>query len=540
MNRRYLSSSLLLGLLLCFCASTAAAQYRADGSLYLRARVGASSYIGDRDLNPEGEFGEIPFGFPSVGLVFGYTGRIGFFNGGIALTYTGAPYEMINSDVGPGVPNIDDESSDWRHTIGVIGQIGFAPQARLNPYVQIGAGATLGSIAVEGEEASYEVAFSPILGLGVDVALNDRIGIFLEARQMGAFPDDKIDLSDGVEEEHDDFDLLGFYGGGLRINFQSAFTAVEVIAVDGPAELETGESGTFTASVNEEEATTPLEYRWEFGDGATATGMLATHSYSAPGDYNVVFTASNEGSMDADTLMVTVVPPPVPAEIVTLSANPNPADVGQQVSFSSNVRGDQPVDCTWEFGDGATSENCNPSHTYEETGEYMATLSVSNEFGEDSRSVTVTVEDEVPAFCMEVTELNSVYFARNSSTLSAEAREALRENLEIVSECENIDVLAAGYAAPGERNGQQLSADRAQTVAQYYQDNGIAADRIQTEGRGTPAGLTTKKGAGEQYRRVDCIPLNAETGQPMGGDMMMDDDMDMDEDMDMDMDDMDM
>lgn len=544
MNRRYLTSSLLAGVLLClFMADTAAAQYRADGSWYVRGRVGASSYIGDRDNNPDGDFGEITsnqIGFPSLGLDLGYTGRFGFFNGGLALTYMGAPYETINDPVGPGIDEISEESSQWRHTVGLIGQIGFAAEARVNPYVLLGAGATFGSIGVEGEETSLETAFSPIAGLGVDVALNDRIGLFVEARQLATFPDERIDLSAGVEDDDDDFDLLGFYGVGLRINFESAFTEVEVIAVDGPAELETNESGTFTATVNEEEATVPLEYRWEFGDGNTATGLLASHSFSSEGEYQVVFTASNEGSIARDTVMVSVVPPPVPAEVVTLSANPNPADVDQSVSFSANVRGDQPVECNWDFGDGESSTNCNPSHTYAEEGSYTAMLNVSNEFGEDSRSVTVTVEPEVPAFCMEVSELNSVYFARNSSTLTAEGREALGENLEIVSQCANIDVRAVGYAAPGERNPQELSEARAQAVSQYYQDNGISVDRIMTEGSGQPAGMTSKKGAGEQFRRVDCIPTDAETGEPMGGDMMgdedmMDEDMDMDDDMDMDM-----
>lgn len=523
MNRRFLTSSLLVGLLLCLFADTALAQYRADGSLYLRGRVGASSYVGDRDLNPEGEFSYITenlIGFPSLGFDFGYTGRIGFFNGGIALTYMGAQYEMINTPVNE-VPDIDPEAtSDWRHTVGLVGQIGLAPSKRINPYVQIGAGATLGNI-----NDSYETAFSPIGGLGFDLALNRRVGIFIEARQMLAFPDDKIDLSEGVdEEEHKDFDLLGFYGGGLRINFKSAFTAVEVLATDGPAELETNESGTFTATVNEDRATKPLEYRWDFGDGTTATGLLASHSFSSPGDYQVIFTASNEGSVDRDTLSVSVVPPPVPAEIVTLSANPSPGIMGEPVNFSANIRGDQPVECEWDFGDDGTSTSCNPSHTYDATGTYTAMLNVSNEFGEDSRTITVTVDPAIPAYCMEVTELNSVYFARNSSTLTAEGREALRENLEILSDCENINVNAVGYAAPGERNPQELSEARAMAVSQHYQDNGIGASRIMTEGRGRPAGMTSKKGAGEQYRRVDSVPVNAETGQPMGGDMM--DDMD--------------
>jgi PKD repeat protein len=46
----------------------------------------------------------------------------------------------------------------------------------------------------------------------------------------------------------------------------------------------------------------------------------------------------------------------------------------------------------WDFGDGATSTNRNPSHTYAVAGTYSARLTASNASGSNSatRSVTVT------------------------------------------------------------------------------------------------------------------------------------------------------
>ncbi len=533
MNRRYLSSSLLVAVLFCFFASSALAQQRRADGIYVRGRVGASSYAGDRDNNPDNaleQFVEDQIGFPSLGLELGYAIPLGSLRGSLALTYIGAQYQQINRDF-PGNaggrinrPFVADESSRWRHTLGLVAQLGFLPQSTVNPYIRLGAGATAGNVfsvynAQNPNEdiSDWELVFSPIAGIGVDFAVSDRIGIFLGATGIGGFPGDNTDLACGLEEC--DFDVLGSYGGGLRVTFDSPFTPVQIIALDGPQELTAGESGTFTATVNDVEATPPLSYVWEFGDGATATGLLATHTYTDPGTYEVTFIVANEGSRATQSMTVEVVPPPVPAEIVSISAEPNEPEVGETVEFSSEIRGDEPIECQWDFGDGATADACEATHVYEEEGTYEATLTLQNEFGEDSQSLTVEVQPEIPAICMQVTELNSVYFEYNTSTLTEEAREALQENLDILTQCPNICVRIVGYAAPGERNAEDLAEARAEAVAAFYTDAGVEAERITVVVEGVPAGQTTKKGAGQQFRRVDTIP-----GQC---DMMDMDDMDM-------------
>ena len=288
-------------------------------------------------------------------------------------------------------------------------------------------------------------------------------------------------------------------------------TPVEVLSVEGPDQLETGQQGTFEAEVNPD-AEKPVEYRWNFGDGATGSGLLTTHAYDSDGDYTVTFTASNEANSASETLAVEVVPPPVPAEVVTLNASPNPATEGEPVSFSANVRGDTPVDYSWRFGDGASSSGNAPSHTYGEPGTYEVTLGVSNEAGEGSRSMTLEVEAALPPICMEVTEMNAAFFSRNSSTLTDEGRSALQENLDILSQCPNLSVRVEGYASPFERNEEALAEDRARAVGQFYQDSGIPASRVTTTGMGAVEGVTSKKGGTEQFRRADSIPSRSGGG----------------------------
>lgn len=281
-------------------------------------------------------------------------------------------------------------------------------------------------------------------------------------------------------------------------------TPVEITAVDGPDELEVNEEGTFEAAINED-AGEPLEFSWEFGDGTTAAGLMATHAYSQEGEYEVTFTASNPENEVSETLSVTVIEP-VPAEIVTVNASPSPATEGEAVEFTSNIQGDEPLDYEWDFGDGNMSTDASPTHTYDEPGEYEVALNLSNPHGEDSRTLALEVEPALADICFEITEFNAAFFDRNSSELTDEGRDALDENADILGECPNLNVRVEGMASQFERNADQLSDDRASAIAQYYEDAGISSTRIDAMGLGA-AEEATKKAGDDEFRRADSIPV---------------------------------
>ncbi len=301
--------------------------------------------------------------------------------------------------------------------------------------------------------------------------------------------------------------------GGLLLTGCGA-TAPTVGSINTPDTLETGESGTFEATVgNEGEADQPLSYTWEYGDDSEGSGLVTNHSYGSTGQYNVLFLASNEGGADTSRASVQVVEPPQPAQIRSVNASPNPVDAGNRVEFTSNVQGDSPIEYSWSFGDGNTSSGNSATHTYESAGQYTVRLEVSNEVGQDESSLTMRVNRALPEICMSMSEMNSAFFGRNSSTLTDEAKQSLQENSDILAQCPNLSVDVEGFAAPGERNAQSLSEDRAQAVADFYSNNGVESDRISSSGEGRVEGVTTKKGGTREYRRADSLP------QRQGGNM---------------------
>ena len=282
---------------------------------------------------------------------------------------------------------------------------------------------------------------------------------------------------------------------------------VETLMVDGPERLQTNESGAFSATVNED-AKPPVLYEWEFSDGSTAVGAATSHAFGEAGSYNYTVTASNRNGKASvtESRSVTVMDPPVPAQILAVLASTTDTDTQTPVSFSANVRGDAPLSYAWSFGDGATATGPRPSHTFMEAGSYSVSLEVSNAHGRDARSLSINVAAYEAEYCRELAEMNTAFFERNSSVLTGAGQQVLADNLDILMNCPDLHVRVEGMASPFERNPQSLSEDRARAVREYYTSNGVAGRRVTTLGLGRADGTSKKSGA-EQFQRADTIPL---------------------------------
>lgn len=102
-------------------------------------------------------------------------------------------------------------------------------------------------------------------------------------------------------------------------------------------------------------------WAWDFGDGGTATGEMASHVYAAGGTYTVILTVTDSQDLsDSQSESVTVAPNPPPVASFTWSV------LGQTVTVDgSGSTDDQPIaSYAWDFGDGGTATGATASHTY--------------------------------------------------------------------------------------------------------------------------------------------------------------------------------
>jgi len=126
---------------------------------------------------------------------------------------------------------------------------------------------------------------------------------------------------------------------------------------------------------------TITSWLWDFGDGSTSSEQHPTHKYSDKGTYTVQLTVTDEdGHTDIEVLLITIANLDPVAEFIF---SPETSEIGQSISFTD--QSDDPERASlsyfWDFGDGSTSNERNPNHSYEKSGSYVVTLSVTDDEG---------------------------------------------------------------------------------------------------------------------------------------------------------------
>lgn len=142
---------------------------------------------------------------------------------------------------------------------------------------------------------------------------------------------------------------------------------------------------------------TITQYQWTFGDGSSATGPTASHTYSSPGAYTATLTVTdNKGAKDTRSVTISVLAPvvnapPTAMAAANLTSGLAPLWVAFDGSASSDADGSI-VSYQWSFGDGTTADGAKVDHCYTAAGTYTAVLTVTDDDGAKATgSKTITV-----------------------------------------------------------------------------------------------------------------------------------------------------
>lgn len=133
---------------------------------------------------------------------------------------------------------------------------------------------------------------------------------------------------------------------------------------------------------------------WDFGDGTVATGLNVFHTYTQPGTYDISYNADFDGCSSSIKKSISVTEKPVASftspSVITACKAPLTIDFVNTSSGASAY--------TWNFGDGTTSTEINPSHTYTKAGTFTVTLTAFTTVGgcSDSAVQTGFVKINVP------------------------------------------------------------------------------------------------------------------------------------------------
>lgn len=139
----------------------------------------------------------------------------------------------------------------------------------------------------------------------------------------------------------------------------------------------------------------PTAWHWDFGDGGTSTKQTPEHTYTLPGTYTVTLSVTSPGGTDSKTIADLIQTGSVPE--VSFSSTESYGPVPHTVLFSDTSI-NAPTSWLWNFGDGTTNTEQNPTHTYTDSGLFTVTLTASNQFGSDTMTKPEYIEAIDPAW----------------------------------------------------------------------------------------------------------------------------------------------
>jgi gliding motility-associated-like protein len=130
----------------------------------------------------------------------------------------------------------------------------------------------------------------------------------------------------------------------------------------------------------------PASASWDFGDGTFSNSVNAVKTFKKAGNYTIKMISNNGACMDSVTKTITVIAKPVvsfSASDTISCAVPFGVNFLNQSSGTSSFTNNTTAVQTyyWDFGDGANSNQQNPSHTYTKEGDYTVKLFVTNPSG---------------------------------------------------------------------------------------------------------------------------------------------------------------
>ncbi|MGH6943483.1 MAG: PKD domain-containing protein, partial [Geminicoccaceae bacterium] len=211
--------------------------------------------------------------------------------------------------------------------------------------------------------------------------------------------------ADGAKVVHQ-FEKPGAYVVKLAIDTEANSSACQAVAAEhyvvanAPPVADAGserlvgvnEDVAFDASGSSDPDGAILAYDWDFGDGASATGLYVRHRFAQSGRYPVKLTVRDDTDLPNNsataTAMITVNAAPEP-----VIGAPDAACPGEQLAFSAADSRDADgatLSYAWHFGDGASAEGPKVSHAFTTPGRYDLTLAVDDGTGRNNSLQQIT------------------------------------------------------------------------------------------------------------------------------------------------------
>jgi PKD repeat protein len=328
-------------------------------------------------------------------------------SGGVVYRKSG---EWGSGDIAPG--------ERFTHTFTVTGEYPYflagvpdvtgmvIVQGAPQPDFEMSIAPTSRSVPV-GESAQYTVALTATNGFTAPVTLSTSdlpAGVTETWRTNPVTPTASTLLTltptlDTPTGEHT-FAVTGVGGGQSHdaqatLHVEGECTPITGASFTSDSPVELGQAMHFTATTSPANASVPLTYTWDVGEGPTQGNATMAHTFATTGTHAVTLTVANPcGTVTfTDTVEVVEADECIAVDNASFTSN-SPVELGQTMHFTATTlpaNATRPLTYTWDVGEGPTQDNATMTHTFAATGTHAVTLTVANPCGTATFTDTVEV-----------------------------------------------------------------------------------------------------------------------------------------------------
>lgn len=182
------------------------------------------------------------------------------------------------------------------------------------------------------------------------------------------------------------FQTPGTYTATLINNYSNCtdsvtktFNITPTPAIDFTASVPAGCQAPFAITFSNT-ITDGASYQWDFGDNTVSGEANPVHTYADYGDYTVTLTATTASGCSATVTKPAIVK--IQKPIISFNELPKQGCIPFPIApVASITTSDAVISYQWNFGDGATSDQEKPSHTYTQQGTYTVSLTITTSNG---------------------------------------------------------------------------------------------------------------------------------------------------------------
>jgi len=138
-----------------------------------------------------------------------------------------------------------------------------------------------------------------------------------------------------------------------------------------------------------------VSYNWDFGDGTPIISgpdlVTTSHTYESGGEFTVKLTVKDaKGNSDTAERTISVEGPSELEAIIKTDKDGCPY-IPCTIQFDASQSTGSIISYNWDFGDGETGTGMQAEHTFNDYGEFVVTLTISDGTNTDTATVAITI-----------------------------------------------------------------------------------------------------------------------------------------------------